>query len=124
MRGEKLPYLEMGFKAEGEHFWEHAQLIPGELADVKRGQQVEWFFMEQGAFSIMPAIVEVQAFQIVHPDSFRNIGIGWADDYVNHMTQPAKLARQVIEVNPLPATVFIPPIAQETYFHPYLLLLY
>jgi hypothetical protein len=59
----------------------------------------------------------------VRPDSFRNIGIRRADDYVNIMTQPAKLARQVIEVNPLTATVFVPPIAQETYFHPDLLLL-
>ncbi|KAF5432445.1 hypothetical protein C5S35_17145, partial [Candidatus Methanophagaceae archaeon] len=33
------------------------------------------------------------------------------------MTQPVKLPRQVIEVNPLTATVFIPPIAQETYLH-------
>jgi hypothetical protein len=65
----------------------------------------------------MPSVVEVQAIKIVCPDTFRNIRIGRPDDYVYLMTQPVKLAGQVIEVNPLTATVFIPPIAQETYFH-------
>jgi hypothetical protein len=53
----------------------------------------------------------------VRPDPFRNIRIGRPNDYVYFMTQPVKLPRQVIEVNPLTATVFIPPIAQETYLH-------
>ena len=54
---EKFPYFEICLKAEGEHFGEHAQLITGELEEVKRGEQAEWFFLGQGAFSVMPAIV-------------------------------------------------------------------
>jgi hypothetical protein len=65
----------------------------------------------------MPAIVEIQAIEVVRPDTAWDIGIGWANDYVNFMSQTVKLAGQIIEVNPLTATVFIPPITQETYFH-------
>ena len=64
---------------------------------------------------IMPSVIEVQAIEIVRPDPFRNIRIGRPNDYVYFMTQSIKLPRQVIEVNPLTATVFIAPIAQKTY---------
>ncbi len=114
---EKLPNLKIGFNAECEHLWKHAQLGPAKLEEVERGEEMEGVFRRQGTLPIMPSVVEVQAIKIVRPDPFRNIRIGRPNDYVYFMTQPVKLARQVIELNSLTPTVFVPPIAQETYFH-------
>jgi hypothetical protein len=62
-------------------------------------------------------VIYARAFELVQDNALAHFGEGCAGDYLHLMTHPLKLARQVVDINTLPAAVRIPPISEQADSH-------
>jgi hypothetical protein len=62
-------------------------------------------------------VVYARASKLMQDYALAHFGEGRAGDYLHFMPHPLKLAREIVDINALPAAVRIPPIGEQADSH-------